>query len=283
MFITDDLRQIRALTLKSLSLQLRQWKTNIIQLLLPIACLAFIFGMQQLVTFLQYTTTPEDQRDIRIDTVGISLTAGMLIANERANAAGKNASYSAPTSMLYHFDEEKVSKSILGDLHADGSSNYPESFLAHGADLQLPVLDYTVMPPALLYRLPRFERVDGQVSVNEKIIDELVSRDSRENITWAGSYEFTALDTSLGSPQLEYTIQYDNRSATSFCQVMSSLTKGSCREIIPSVRTVDMRSETFETLMPVLSIIVFFLLIFAYALSLGNGRVPSQYFRLDSH
>lgn len=236
MFIKDDLRQIRALVLKSLTLQWRQWKTNIIQLLLPIVCLTFIFGMQLLITFLQTTTTPEDKQNIRIDTVGVSLIAEMLIANNMMNCAGENATHSAPTSILYHFDQGKVSESVLGDLHADGSSSFPGSFLSQGADLQLPVLDRTVTPPALLYRLPAFERVDGQLSVNEKIMDELVSQDSRENITWAGSYESTAVDTSPGSPRLEYTIQYDNQSSTNICRMVSSRSKGSCAEVVPSVR-----------------------------------------------
>lgn len=148
----------------------------------------------------------------------------------------RDATHSAPTSILYHFDQGKVSESVLGDLHADGSSSFPGSFLSQGADLQLPVLDRTVTPPALLYRLPAFERVDGQLSVNEKIMDELVSQDSRENITWAGSYESTAVDTSPGSPRLEYTIQYDNQSSTNICRMVSSRSKGSCAEVVPSVR-----------------------------------------------
>lgn len=48
--LKDGFNQIKALTLKSTTLQVRQWKTNLCQIFLPIICLLFIFILDKIVT-----------------------------------------------------------------------------------------------------------------------------------------------------------------------------------------------------------------------------------------
>lgn len=235
MFITDDLRQIRALTLKSLVLQWRQWKTNLIQLLLPIACLAFIFGMQQLISYLQTSTTPEDQRNVRVDTTKLSLLTGMENANYMINnLPQENATFSAPTTMWFHYDETEVDTATLGNLDANGISDKPGSFLAHGRYFQRNIFDLSKMPPALQYRIPKFQEQESYQAINKEIVDQMGVKNQREDIDWVGSYEISGLSLDPNSPKLAYTIQYDNRSSITFTNILSGMSGGSGPDVISS-------------------------------------------------
>jgi hypothetical protein len=74
-YVLDDVNQIRALVLKSLVLQWRQWKTNLCQLIFPAICCAFIFLLQVIFAALNQTVFPPDKRIVVFNTTSTSMSA----------------------------------------------------------------------------------------------------------------------------------------------------------------------------------------------------------------
>lgn len=204
-----DVHQLGALSMKSITLQARQYKTNCCQLLFPVILLAFVFLLQLLVDANTPNTGTITVHERNATSIPMMVLPFLWMS--------PNLSAIAPEYYLYNRHTEAQGIGSL-DEHAVGSG------LLQQYVQQMPNINFTKM-------LPYFVEMESSKKIDEDIYDRLGTVGSEEsNMHVIGAYEFQEFDSNINSAKLSYTVQFDNMSSTVFCGVLSSF--GSCAAMV---------------------------------------------------
>eukprot|EP01080_Neovahlkampfia_damariscottae_P001324 gene1324-11407_t len=221
--LTEFPAQVRALLNKGLILQLRQYKTNIIQLLFPIIIIGLILLLQVLFDVIVPTVEP---RKLTPPTFVLAPILSVLINN--------NASDSPPYRYLYTIDST-VDNATLGYLDRDGKKTGFMSSLQLGVNYVFYTnsskTNFTPMA------LPHFSYMNTTEEIDALLYAKLNRYGSNDFQSELGTYHFKALNWTLPNASLNYDIQYDQVATTSsavsdFCDNVKFF--GSCRAFMPN-------------------------------------------------
>jgi ABC-type multidrug transport system ATPase subunit len=242
--LLKELYQIRGLFLKSWILQLRQYKTNICQLLLPILVLIFIFILQLLVNVLIRNIAAPTESKVNASPTSMDQIHSFLMTGRF------NLTFAVPHSFPLVFDANADSK-LIGSSFANGTS----SGLMRGVcgKMGIPGLctpfpmnpllpfNYSKIDPVSRARTgewvvsPYFPTRSSAFDLNIEIAENMRQFGSPEKLDIIGSYQFHEFNLSdPATAKVVYTLQHDNTSQTQYCSAMSRFTNGDCRQIIPA-------------------------------------------------
>lgn len=213
----NDFHQIRALFLKTMMLQLRQYKTNILQLIFPIVLLFVVFILQLIV-------------DANTQNKGSILTY-------KDPQSGYSAASLIPLIYFYEMTSSPPALYMPDQFLLTMSSNSPSATNAQLANLvgmrydngtgygllsrfpQTPV-NFSSHEPHL-YLAPYFVSKDTPKQVDEYLYDQLAkpNNSTTKQLDSFGSYNFMDLSTSWDNPKMSYDIQFDSAAKTDFCNL----------------------------------------------------------------
>jgi ABC-type multidrug transport system ATPase subunit len=249
MRMMDAWNQTKALTLKNLTLQRRQWKTNLCQLFLPIVCLLCIFILNIIVThvenevnktFTPYFANPPNQTTFD----GIIFTLNELYATEQKsdfNASSEpfTVQYDPPQFIYVSYDETNISASVLGTLNMNGTGS---GFLGQMYSLtRLLAIDINTSwaPPSTWSASNSLSEIRARSASNiEKIhvpyaviessgdaINSILYNFAQAGVQQlsAGAFKFKQLNLDPNSPSISYTVQSDDLGETKFCATVNLL------------------------------------------------------------
>lgn len=239
--LRDGFNQTKALTIKSLILQKRMWKTNLCQIFLPIICLVFIFILDVAVTAVikrnldlfkpYFLQTPNNTN---ID--GLMYAFKEQFSTEQRMAANDSSprmfsDYEPPEFFYVSFNSSEISPQLLGEISADGSvvSGFLGSMFNISGLLRVTV-NRTVVDNGggsgdsveQQMRVPYFTVIaDGDRDI-DSILYDFASNGTQPLA--AGSYKFHRLNlnasvaSTTSSPMVEFIVQADDLESTQFCE-----------------------------------------------------------------
>jgi len=223
-------------------LQLRQYKSNCCQILLPIVCLLFMFAMQ---LFVNYLTSTFPQTPTRVNGTQVSFDRFYTAAVSRPIYE-----YYLPDTfaMVVNREQDKdfigsmINSSYTGTGFLKGicgkfgnpkdCSPFPTSFSLRS---NYSAVDLYTREKTDQWNIVPFTRYfNSSYGVNVEIAERMQKQVGRfENVTILGGIEFHKFNL-LTDSQVQYTVQYDNITETLFCKIAARMGGASCTQLLPT-------------------------------------------------
>ncbi|EFC42636.1 predicted protein [Naegleria gruberi] len=210
-----ELNQVRALLYKSLMLQMKQYKSNICQLIFPVICLMFIYVLQIVANRLIagfFTGNEGAAAVVRINSTSVELSQLMYQAKMQA----QNLTFNPPESLFFTSDKNDYLNSIgFGTMSSNqsGSSGFLANFSPWSRSSVMMLVNGTFDEKGMI-SIPYSNGCCGKT----------------ENLDAVGAYIVRKLDTS----GINYTVQFDYHEKTQF--FAEFLSKSPLTYIVTSAR-----------------------------------------------
>ena len=248
-----DLNQIRALFLKSFFLQLKQYKTNICQLLFPVFCLLFIFILQAVLNTLVagFLNAAGSDGVVKINSTSLELSQLMFQAKKSEQSqnlvlqseptATKNLTFSPPEAFYITSDKQNYLSSIpTGRLGPrTGTTNGFLRFVSPMSRLFGTVNGTYNETGNIMIPYSLDAPFTNETQMDEQIYDELGAVGRKEKLVAIGGYvirDFSVYDGTRKNG-INYTVEYDYNEKTQFCKQIIGKTPisyvaKSCRDVL---------------------------------------------------
>ncbi|KAG2382160.1 hypothetical protein C9374_005362 [Naegleria lovaniensis] len=252
--VARDLNQIRALFLKSLFLQFRQYKTNLCQLLFPVMCLVFIFILQAVLnTLVQgFFNAAGTDGVFKINATSLELSQLMLQAKQTEYnqqlvlnndpSATKNLTFSPPEAIYLSSDK-------IGYLDAIGIGRLSPNISEPSTGFLKLVTPFSRSSPFYLvngtYNYTGFIQIPysatgpftDERSMDAMIFDQMGAVGKPERMNAVGAYIIRELSNGPQKGRINYTVEYDYDEKTRFCggfmkKSPYSFVIKSCRDVL---------------------------------------------------
>ncbi|KAF0981213.1 hypothetical protein FDP41_013001 [Naegleria fowleri] len=252
--VARDLNQVRALFMKSLFLQFRQYKTNICQLLFPVMCLVFIFILQVVLnTLVQgFLNAAGTDGVYKINSTALELSQLMLQAKQieynqqlvlnSDPKATKNLTFSPPEAIYVTSDK-------IGYLDTVGIGRLSPNISEPSTGFLKLVTPFSRSSPLFLvngtYNYTGFIQIPYSAtgpfteerSMDEMIFDQMGAVGKPERMNAVGAYIIRELSTAPQKGRINYTVEYDYDEKTRFCSGFIkkspySFVIKSCRDVL---------------------------------------------------